>query len=92
MELAETGISMMDGSVSLASATYTAGKHYPVFNSVQTKCKGLYSTVDVDVVVHLIRGGNITCKCKAGYAFGAAFDYIVEAGSGALTNVSAIPM
>jgi hypothetical protein len=91
MELNTTGLSMMDASIPLVGIAYTAGKYTPV-----RKCKGLYSTADKTVVVHLIRDDaalSIPVALTAGVPFGCAFDWIVEAGTTAdLTGVYALPM
>jgi hypothetical protein len=97
MQLQETGISMIDASVPLVGATYTAGKHEVVFGDAVTKCKGLYcKSGTATVVVHPIRNPvnvNFTVVLAEGSPFGVAFDYVVEAGTdAALTHVSAIPM
>ena len=97
MEMQETGLSMIDNNFSVATATYTAGKYYPAEADLkQRKCKGLYSSAGGEtIVVHTLRSGassTFPAVLVAGIPFGVAFDYIVESGSSALTNVHVLPM
>jgi hypothetical protein len=94
-----------DSSLSLAGATYTAGRHYPQFQgkgeaaASSRRIKAVQITAGVgDLVVHPVwnrDGVNYTIKLDSTEGIQSPipiFDYIVEAGTTAvLANVILFP-
>jgi hypothetical protein len=82
-----SGLNFPDAAVNLTGATYTDGKHYPLFDGVKCICMGAAcaaggAPADGILMVHSLRGGNFPLPLTGGaLPTGYMFDYIVETGT-----------